>query len=64
MLPVLSSRKRTLSETSSIPEQQIEIDEHKMDESQENETDWSSYEELRDSDDESDDGSVIKNNVE
>ena len=49
---------------SSIPEQQIEIDEHEMNEIQENETDWPSYEELHDSDDESDDGSVIKINVE
>ena len=53
-----------MSETSSIPEQQIETDEHEMYESQENETDWSSYEELHDPDDESDDGSVIKINVE
>ena len=58
------SRKRTLSETSSSPEQQIEIYEHEMDESQENETDWSSYEELHDSEDKSDDGSVAKDNVE
>ena len=58
------SRKRTLSETSSSPEQQIEISGHDMDESRENETDWSSYEELHDTDDESDDGSVTKNNVE
>ena len=35
-----------------------------MDESQENETDWSSYEELHDSEDKSDDGSVAKDNVE
>ena len=41
-----------------------EIDKHEMDESQENETDCSSYKELYDSDDESDDGSVTKNNVE